>query len=174
MSLAPLEDLFTTKLQYELASIRTQEEAKYILSEDAVHFISKRDEFPVMHIKQSKKKRTCQNMNGVLGGSNAFNFLSFVAGVITLVVNVNNNINNNNNNVNGVNANVNNNQNNNANSNSNAANIILAMPGRKKRAFFDSIVNSIKTFHRNVEMNPSCKGFCESHHVVIDHFFVNK
>ena len=57
------------------------------MEEDAsnLHFVVKRSDFPVMHIKQGKKKRTCQNMNGVLGGSNAFNFLSFVAGVITLV-----------------------------------------------------------------------------------------
>lgn len=53
-----------------------------------------------MYMKKGKKVRTCQNMSGILGGSNAFNFLSFVAGVVTLIVNVNNNINNNNNNLN--------------------------------------------------------------------------
>ena len=46
---------------------------------------------------------------------------------------MNNNVNNNNNNLNGVNGNANNNQNNNANVNNNAANVILVMPGRKKR-----------------------------------------
>ncbi len=35
-------------------------------------------------MKKTKKVRTCQNMSGILGGANAFNFLSFVAGVITL------------------------------------------------------------------------------------------
>jgi hypothetical protein len=35
-------------------------------------------------MKKTKKVRTCQNMSGVLGGANAFNFLSFVSGVITL------------------------------------------------------------------------------------------
>lgn len=53
--------------------------------------------FPTMYMNRKKKVRTCQNMKGMLGGANAFNFLSFVAGVVTLVVNVNNNINNNNN-----------------------------------------------------------------------------
>ncbi len=42
-------------------------------------------------------------------------------------------MNNNNNNLNGVSANANNNQNNNANVNNNAANVILAMPGRKRK-----------------------------------------
>ena len=49
-------------------------------------------------------------------------------------MNVNNNVNNNNNNLNGVNGNADISQNNNANSNSNAANIIIVMPGRKKRS----------------------------------------
>ena len=48
-------------------------------------------------------------------------------------MNVNNNVNNNNNNLNGVNGNANNNQNNNANVNNNAANVILVMPGRRKK-----------------------------------------
>jgi hypothetical protein len=34
------------------------------------------------------------------GGQNAFNYVSFVVAILTLVVNVNNNINNNNNNLN--------------------------------------------------------------------------
>jgi len=36
------------------------------------------------------------------GGRNAFNYVSFVVAILTLVVNVNNNINNNNNNLNQV------------------------------------------------------------------------
>jgi hypothetical protein len=55
------------------------------------------------------------------------------------VVNVNNNVNNNNNNLNGISANANNNQNNNANVNNNAANIIIAMPGRKRRKRSDPL-----------------------------------
>lgn len=54
--------------------------------------------FPKIKRKQ-KKTRTCQNMAGIMGGSNAFNFINFVAAVVTLVVNINNNINNNNNNL---------------------------------------------------------------------------
>ena len=67
------------------------------------------------------------------GGTNAFHFLSFVAGVLTLIVNVNNNINNNNVNVNGINANANSNQNSDANVNNNAANVIMVMPGKKRK-----------------------------------------
>ena len=36
------------------------------------------------------------------GGQNAFNYVSFVVAILTLVVNVNNNVNNNNNNLNQV------------------------------------------------------------------------
>ncbi len=117
---------------------------------DFMHQITKRSGFPKINFK-AKKKRACQNMKGILGGSNAFNFMSFVAGVITLVikklvksiwfhgfflvqvVNVNNNVNNNNNNLNGINGNANNQMNSNANVNNNAANIIIAMPGKKRR-----------------------------------------
>ena len=38
----------------------------------------------------------------LIGGQNAFNYVSFVVAILTLVVNVNNNINNNNNNLNQV------------------------------------------------------------------------
>ena len=86
-SIGTFEDLLASSLTLELHQIKQEYEAKYIEIEDQdVHQIVKRSDFPVMHIKQGKKKRTCQNMNGVLGGSNAFNFLSFVAGVITLVM----------------------------------------------------------------------------------------
>ena len=69
----------------------------------------------------------------ISGGTNAFHFLSFVAGVLNLIVNVNNNINNNNVNVNGINANANSNQNSDANVNNNAANVIMVMPGKKRK-----------------------------------------
>ena len=85
-SIGVFEDLLVSSLTPELHRIQEEYEAKYIeIEEEDVHQLVKRSDFPVMHIKQGKKKRTCQNMNGVLGGSNAFNFLSFVAGVITLV-----------------------------------------------------------------------------------------
>ena len=81
------ENILATRLEIELFRLRTQYEKSYFVVENEfdLHSLVKRSDFPVMHVKQSKKKRTCQNMNGILGGSNAFNFLSFVAGVITLV-----------------------------------------------------------------------------------------
>ena len=70
---------------------------------------------------------------GILGGSNAFNFINFVAAVVTLVVNVNNNINNNNNNLNNIDLNTNNANNADANVNNQGANIVIAMPGRRRK-----------------------------------------
>ena len=61
---------------------------------------------------------------GLLGGANAFHFLTFVVGLATLVVNVENNLNQNNNNLNGINVNANRQTNNNANANNNAMNMI--------------------------------------------------
>ena len=72
--------------------------------------------------------------SGILGGSNAFNFINFVAAVVTLVVNINNNINNNNNNLNNVAVNTNNANNADANVNNAGANIVIAMPGRRRRS----------------------------------------
>ena len=60
---------------------------------------AKRD-MPTMYMGKKKKLRTCANMNGILGGSNAFNYISFVLAILTLIVQTNNNINNNNNNLN--------------------------------------------------------------------------
>lgn len=58
-----------------------------------------------------------------------FQFLNLVAGLLTLIVNINNNIQNNNNNNNDVNANSNVQDNSNSNVNNNAANVIMVMPG---------------------------------------------
>ena len=60
---------------------------------------AKRD-MPTMYMGKKKKLRTCANMNGILGGSNALNYISFVLAILTLIVQTNNNINNNNNNLN--------------------------------------------------------------------------
>ena len=109
--------------------VLTVEGALEMQKYDATDRRIKRSNFPVLK-KKKKKLRTCQNMSGIVGGSNAFNFLSFVVGVITLVVNVNNNINNNNNNQNDINLNADNSNNANANVNNNAANVVIAMPGR--------------------------------------------
>ena len=35
--------------------------------------------------RKKKKIRGCQNMAGILGGTNAFNFINFVAAVVTLI-----------------------------------------------------------------------------------------
>ena len=109
-----LDTVFSSHTDQVLSSSRTPRQA---------------GRFPTIKKKQ-KKVRTCQNMAGILGGSNAFNFINFVAAVVTLVVNVNNNINNNNNNLNNVNVNTNNANNANANVNNNGVNSVVVMPGR--------------------------------------------
>ena len=91
MAVSPsFDEIIFPQLEQELLKISLENEQKYIdISEDfhqIEHLITKRS-FPKIHVK-GKKKRTCQNMNGILGGSNAFNFMSFVAGVITLVSNI--------------------------------------------------------------------------------------
>ena len=93
----------------------------------------KKRDMPTMYMGKKKKLRTCANMNGILGGSNAFNTISFILAILTLVVNTNNNINNNNNNLNQANLNTASNNNANANSNNNNANVINVMPPGKKR-----------------------------------------
>ena len=94
------------------------------------------------------------------GGANAFNYVSFILAILTLVVNINNNINNNNNNLNQFNLNIADNNNANSNVNNNNANIVNVMPpGRKKRGtheiVFQNQSNStlvllslLKRFHR--------------------------
>ena len=67
------------------------------------------------------------------GGQNAFNYVSLILAILTLVVNVNNNLNNNNNNLNQFSGNVVGNNNANANSNNNNGNVVNVMPPGKKR-----------------------------------------
>ena len=71
---------------------------------------------------KKKKTRQCSQIHGLLAGFNTFHFLSFINGVITLVLNINNNINNNNNNNNLNDNNVQANNNLNSNTNTNNAN----------------------------------------------------
>jgi hypothetical protein len=73
---------------------------------------------PILYLNQKKPKRKCP-AGGPFSGSSAFNYVSFVVGVLTLVVNINNNINNNNNNNNLAGNNIN------ANLNSNNANQVF-------------------------------------------------
>ena len=77
--------------------------------------------------------RDCQDVRGMLGGSNAFHFLNLAAGILTLIVNINNNIQSNNLNTNSINANTNSQQNSNSNVNNNAANVIMVMPGKRRK-----------------------------------------
>lgn len=74
----------------------------------------------------AKKTRKCAQVNGLLGGFNTFNYLTFVTGVLTLVLNVNNNLNNNNNNNNLNNNNDISNNNVNANTNTQNANQVMS------------------------------------------------
>ena len=67
------------------------------------------------------------------GGQNAFNYVSLIMAILTLVVNVNNNLNNNNNNLNQFSGNVVGNNNANANTNNNNGNVVNVMPPGKKR-----------------------------------------
>jgi len=98
-------------------------------------------------MKTDDRMRTCQNMKGLLGGANAFHFLTFVVGLVTLVVNVENNLNQNNNNLNGINVNANRQTNNNANANNNAMNMIEVMPGRRKRRRRSEIIQRMKFYN---------------------------
>ncbi|XP_064089123.1 hybrid signal transduction histidine kinase K-like [Macrobrachium nipponense] len=97
---------------------------------------------PVLYMPGGKKKRKCADVNGgMLAGFNTFNYLTFVTGVITLVLNVNNNINNNNNNNNLNNNNDLSNNNVNANTNTQNANqVVIFPPGRKRRFVEDWIL----------------------------------
>merc|ERR1711979_123119 len=84
-----------------------------------------------------KKPKKCKNLRsyGIASGSNALSYMSFVAAVITLVININNNINANNNNNNQVNLNFGNNNNLVTNLNQNVGNNFNLMfpPGRRRR-----------------------------------------
>ena len=84
-----------------------------------------------------KKQKKCKNLksHGIASGSNALSYMSFVASVITLVININNNINANNNNNNQVNINFGNNNNLVSNLNQNVGNNFNLMfpPGRRRR-----------------------------------------
>ncbi|XP_066984634.1 uncharacterized protein [Macrobrachium rosenbergii] len=93
---------------------------------------------PVMYMPGQKKKRQCVAAGGIFSGYNALSYLSFITGILSLILNVNNNINNNNNNNNLNDNNAVSNNNVDANSNSQTANqIVVFPPGRKRRSFAD-------------------------------------
>lgn len=94
-------DIILNDFQESFLSLENKNVFEKAVKSDKIETRSKRD-MPTMYMGKKKKLRTCANMNGILGGSNAFNYISFVLAILTLVVNTNNNINNNNNNLNQV------------------------------------------------------------------------
>ena len=109
-----------------------------------------------------KKAKKCKNLHsyGVASGSNALSYMSFVAAVITLVVNINNNINANNNNNNQVNLNFGNNNNLVTNLNQNVGNNFNLMfpPGkRRKRSISRRLENLWNTTWREIHTDAHCK-----------------
>ncbi|XP_023349347.1 GATA zinc finger domain-containing protein 15 [Eurytemora carolleeae] len=84
-----------------------------------------------------KKAKKCKNVqsSGIASGSNSLSYMSFVAAIITLVLNINNNINANNNNNNLVNLNLGNNNNVVTNLNQNVGNNFNLMfpPGKRRK-----------------------------------------
>ena len=90
-----------------------------------------------MYFQYSPPKRKCRNTQSlaVASGSNALSYMSFVAAVITLVLNINNNINGNNNNLNRINLNYGSSKNTITSLNQNVGNNFNLMfpPGKKKK-----------------------------------------
>lgn len=108
-----------------------------------------------------KKQKKCKNLRsyGIASGSNALSYMSFVASVITLVLNINNNINANNNNNNQANINFGNNNNLVSNLNQNVGNNFNLMfpPGRKRRRRHAR--TSLDEIFEKVFKKPICKLF---------------
>merc|ERR1712045_123921 len=96
-----------------------------------------KDSFTQTIFQYSAPKRKCRNAQSlaVASGANAVSYMSFVAAVITLVLNINNNINANNNNLNRVNLNYGSSKNTVTNLNQNVGNNFNLMfpPGKKKK-----------------------------------------
>ena len=88
-------------------------------------------------LQYSPPKRKCRNIQSlaVASGSNALSYMSFVAAVITLVLNINNNINANNNNLNRINLNYGSSKNTLTSLNQNVGNNfnIMLPPGKKRK-----------------------------------------
>merc|ERR1739845_119215 len=110
----------------------------------------------------SPPKRKCRNTQSlaVASGSNALSYMSFVAAVITLVLNINNNINANNNNLNRINLNFGANKNTVTNLNQNVGNNFNLMfpPGKKRRKKrkrsvknFDDLLIELSKLHRKID-----------------------
>ncbi|KAK3872398.1 hypothetical protein Pcinc_022525 [Petrolisthes cinctipes] len=119
--------------------VKTNEESKTNNVQANSRRRTKRDSgLPVFFMPGKKKTRECVSTGGLLSGYNAFSYLSFVTGVLSLVLNINNNINNNNNNNNLNDNSAISNSNVDANVNGNTANqIVVFPPGRKRRSLLD-------------------------------------
>jgi len=106
---------------------------------DQFHTLEKRSDSAVSQtvFQYQKKAKKCKNLRSysIASGGNALSYMTFVASIITLVLNINNNINANNNNNNQVNLNLGNNNNVVTNLNQNVGNNFNLMfpPGRRRR-----------------------------------------
>ena len=107
-----------------------------------------------------KKQKKCKNLRsyGIASGSNALSYMSFVASVITLVLNINNNINANNNNNNQANINFGNNNNLVSNLNQNVGNNFNLMfpPGRKRRHLKDDFEKEVEEHLKRIMVQAQC------------------
>merc|ERR1712043_34408 len=145
-------------LEYELDNILDKHVRVMFDDEDHSDREKRSDDIASQTVYQfQKKQKKCKNLRsyGVASGSNALSYMSFVAAVITLVININNNINANNNNNNQVNLNFGNNNNLVTNLNQNVGNNFNLMfpPGRRRRRS----VPSKKKDLTNLVTKPVCR-----------------
>ena len=61
-----------------------QAQMRSFITPEGSHRQKRNSQFPKI-TRKKKKIRSCQNMAGILGGTNAFNFINFVAAVVTLI-----------------------------------------------------------------------------------------
>jgi len=140
-----------------------------ILTQDFINSIKKEDSYDLQNFSKrqkrsetissqtvyqfQKKQRKCKNLKsyGIASGSNALSYMSFVASVITLVLNINNNINANNNNNNQANVNFGNNNNLVSNLNQNVGNNFNLMfpPGKRRRRDVDKMFSEYDTIGKS-------------------------
>ncbi|XP_063599532.1 serum factor response D-like [Penaeus indicus] len=124
---------------------------------------AKRQQPPTTLFRRKPPARPCRGdgTSAVFSGSNAMSYISFLANVMALVLNINNNVNNNNNN-NNINSNNNiDNNNANLNINSNNANQVNIMPpgGRRRRHLPPWAL---------VAMSPGTRAVCAAHDTTME------
>merc|ERR1712241_1209782 len=145
-------------LEYHLDKLLDEHVGEMFFNEDHSDREKRSDDIASQTVYQfQKKQKKCKNLRsyGVASGSNALSYMSFVAAVITLVININNNINANNNNNNQVNLNFGNNNNLVSNLNQNVGNNFNLMfpPGKRRRRS----VSSKKRDLTNLVTKPVCR-----------------